>query len=91
MPAPMRELNHDALLEIAKRVPTADLPNLRLSSRTLLAAVSDAPVSLRPSYALQGVELARLVAAFGKATRLDLSNCEELDDDSISCLQVWVL
>lgn len=81
------DLPLELLTRIAELVNSTDLASLRLVSKSLLAAVQEAAVSVRPSNKVQTDQLSRLPILFNKATALNLLGCSALNTNALRYLQ----
>lgn len=73
---------------IAQYLPNSDLGSFRATSKTLLAATSEAAVFLRPSSNINNPQLRKLGERFPAATALDVSGCKKLYAKTLSELGV---
>lgn len=80
------DLQHDIIADIAQRIPSTALRNLRSVSRCFRAGVGDAAIKLRPSRDLQAWQVSGISTAFSRATSLDFSRCQQLTNESLKDL-----
>lgn len=93
-PPPIDGLQHDLLISIveklgAERLGANSLKNLRLVDKRFNAAIQDAAIQLCLHRGLTNGQLMRLGSQFSGATKLDLTSCHALGNDSLSLLPAF--